>query len=420
MVRRSLQPSLSRVFARLFGLPEQVALALGGDNDSRPLAKRHRLLADDAIVDALRAREAQYSHQGDDLNADALAETPLVASPLPPALAELVRRRVEAREHTARAAAPAPGQFARVSELRAPAGVSLDLHLSTPQAVLLDAPTGLDDVWYGWLVSPDSDYAADWDVVLEADDGPLDPLCAMVQTWNPVHVYVPTIDRVIGELPLARLQSVRAVAAECASGAEPVEAAPNPGRVALRTTLHGFTVLTGTPLGGAEDPRNVYHGWYGEVAEAVSEPARLYAAALQRAPGAHSALSALCRRLAGWLRQSGLGWQVDAHIEHAMAEAAPGAAAASSDQVWHIDSWASLRFAAAGEGLLRVYVESGADGELAVTLNDDGLDVAHRVLATRGERFDVLFAADAPVKIALVAADGRTLSIPLGSSVPDA
>ena len=152
------------------------------------------------------------------------------------------------------------------------------MDLPRPLAVLLAEPTETRQVWYGWLATAESDYAGYWDLLLGSEDEPCDPLARMVQLWNPVHVYLPSVSRVLAELKPDRLAAVRALALECVTAPEPDRAQARPG-VPIRRTVGGYTIRTGTPLGGQDDPRFRYQQLYYAYAAAVREPAKLAAQA---------------------------------------------------------------------------------------------------------------------------------------------
>jgi hypothetical protein len=127
--------------------------------------------------------------------------------------------------------------------------------------VLLDR-TAQPGQWTGWLASCETSWACDFDVLLEPDDDPFEPMFGVIQTWNPVTVEK-TADihaAVVGAVSTARLEAIRAVAQENAKDLKlgiPVE----PGRIALRTAGDQFTVLTGTPL-AEDDDRWAYQNAY--------------------------------------------------------------------------------------------------------------------------------------------------------------
>lgn len=192
--------------------------------------------------------------------------------PMPPDVQALIRQRVASRQATF-SRLPTPGQIVRIDEVRGPNG-PLHWDLPRPLTVLLVEPTATRQVWYGWLVTAESDYAGYWDLLLGAEDEPCDPLARMVQLWNPVHVYLLSVSRVLAELTPERLAAVRALAVDCATAAEPDPALAEPGRT-VRRQVAGHWLHTGTPLGGPDDPRYAYQQLYHTYAAAVREPARL-------------------------------------------------------------------------------------------------------------------------------------------------
>lgn len=130
--------------------------------------------------------------------------------------------------------------------------------------VLLDAQRA-DGAWEGWLTAPESDWAADHDVLLEPGDEPWEPLCGVVQAWNRVTVRHDAAWPVLGVLSALRLQAVRQVSQE-ARQALPSSVPPEPGYIALRSAGPEHTVLTGTPL-SPDDVRLAYQSLYREVAQ---------------------------------------------------------------------------------------------------------------------------------------------------------
>lgn len=223
-----------------------------------------------------------------------LEEAPV--PPLPPDLRALIRQRVASRT-AAFSPIPKPGQIVRIDEVRGPQG-ALHWDLSRPLAVLLNAPTETPQVWYGWLVTAEVDYASDGDWLLGAEDQPCDPLARMVQLWNPVHVYLPSISRVLAELRPERLAAVRALAAAFVTEPPSDSAQAQPGRI-VRRTVGDYAVRTGTPLGGADDPRHRYQQLYHAYAEAVREPAAQ--AVTQTAPSGNQGwLQSLADTLSRW------------------------------------------------------------------------------------------------------------------------
>lgn len=193
-----------------------------------------------------------------------VASMPIVAAPVqPPAqrgdahlllpLTELARR----REAVARRAFPArwaPGRLVSVLHDGLLLGVLLDRRLE-------------GDLWQGWMAAGEADWAGAFDVLLEPDDEPFEPLFGLIQTWNVLSlVQSPQLcARVLGEVSATRLAAIRAVHDEWASG-QPTAVAPAPGHIALRTAGEVFTVLSGTPLASDADPRAAYQALYREAA----------------------------------------------------------------------------------------------------------------------------------------------------------
>jgi hypothetical protein len=116
--------------------------------------------------------------------------------------------------------------------------------------------------WTGWFAACESNWASEFDVLLEPMDEPFEPMFGVIQAWNTVTVDCTENNQalVVGEISATRLAAIRAVALECASGlmlATPAE----PGRIGLRTAGGTFSVLTGTPL-GPHDIRYNYQNAY--------------------------------------------------------------------------------------------------------------------------------------------------------------
>jgi hypothetical protein len=156
-------------------------------------------------------------------------------------------------------------------------------------AICLNRPTGTTEAsWAGWIAAPDTEYATAADVLLEPDDEPFDPFAAMVQTWNPVKISLPKNPRVLAMLTTARLDILRAVAAE--EGRSTQEDAAHPGFVFLRGTDSGQPVLTGTPLGGQDDPRHAYQNLYLE-----------FVSTLRSAPAAQADGASFWQRIGDWI-----------------------------------------------------------------------------------------------------------------------
>jgi hypothetical protein len=164
-------------------------------------------------------------------------------------LTELARRR-EAVAQRAFNARWAPGRLISV------------VHEGRLLGVLLDRCIH-GELWQGWMAAGEADWASAFDVLLEPDDEPFEPMFGVVQTWN-VITLEPSPQlcaRVLGEVSATRLAAIRAVHDEWA-GHVSLAIAPEPGHIALRSAGGGvFSVLSGTPL-GPQDPRADYQALY--------------------------------------------------------------------------------------------------------------------------------------------------------------
>ncbi|MBA3031696.1 MAG: hypothetical protein KKF85_17040 [Gammaproteobacteria bacterium] len=204
-----------------------------------------------------RPASADFSETDDDPRWSTLA-----SDPLPDFITDLIQRQAAARQAHPQAP-PAVGQIRCLSSVPAAAGESRPLARNV--GVLLGAHLG-GKRWSGWLVAQEVDYASDRDLVIEADDGPVDPIAGMVQTWNPVRVLIDGQEHILGKLSPLRLAAVMALAeAQQAGGG----ARPRPGKVYGWDLAEGIVVATGTPLGDPDDPRHAYRALYRQLAEEI-------------------------------------------------------------------------------------------------------------------------------------------------------
>ena len=257
-----LYPPIKQINDRLFGVPDHLLYNLAFDPSSVAKSVKSAALALPEIKQAIT-----------DLKASTAFEVSQDQVEPPYFIKDLIERRCAAQAHNF-SQHPSQGQLARIDQVSDPKN-ELDWQLGSPLVVLLDQDTEEDPtIWHGWMVSPDTDYADYWDVLLEPCDEPFDPLAGMVQVWNPIQIWTPQISQVIGEISLARLQAVRAVASEFVL-TDSNQDVSNAGFIAPRQTLHNFTVLTGTMLGDEQDPRHNYQNLYFNIAKAIKEPARI-------------------------------------------------------------------------------------------------------------------------------------------------
>lgn len=193
--------------------------------------------------------------------------TALASEPLPDFITDLIQRQAAASQSHA-TEAPAPPA---VGQIRCLASIPEGRSLGRNVGILLGAHLE-DKRWSGWLVVQEVDYATDRDLVIEADDGSIDPLAGMVQTWNPVRIPIDGQERILGKLAPLRLAAVIALAdaPQVGGGAK-----PKPGKV-YGWDLDagaGIVVATGTPLGDADDPRHEYRALYRQLAAEINAAA---------------------------------------------------------------------------------------------------------------------------------------------------
>lgn len=350
----SLWPPLTVLEQELFG-PSDALIQRWHRGEELPVDLK-RALETDPDARARRAALETAAAGVDSAVVDEEAPVP----PMPPDLRTLIRRRVAARQARF-SPVPTSGQIVRIDEVRGPHG-PLHWDLARPLAVLLNEPTDTPNVWYGWLVTPETDYAGYWDVLLGLEDEPCDPLARMVQLWNPVHLYLPSASRVLAELRPEWLAAVRALAVECLIAPEPDSAQARPGAIVHRT-VGSYPVRTGTPLGGVDDPRHRYQQLYHAYAAAVREPAA-QAVAQQRPAG-----------ILDWLRTA-LFDMTGGLLEAYKPIAQPMGEAATEDiEHYQIPGWLRLTLTATADGLARLRLENLQPTPLQVLVLDDDEEI---------------------------------------------
>lgn len=186
-----------------------------------------------------------FSDQIDDASAGAIPE-------MPSFLRHKIRQRVSSREGQFDTK-PKPGQVWRFDGT--PQSCS-------PLCVLINRPEG-NNLWQGYIVAPETDYASDKDVLLEPKDEPFDPLAGMVQTWNPITVDVRQGSRVLAQFGESRLNAIR----EITQGQCENSGGARPGFIAPLKTSSGATILAGTRITHPDDPRQRYQTLYRKAAQ---------------------------------------------------------------------------------------------------------------------------------------------------------
>lgn len=223
------------------------------------------------------------AHEAPDVQPGADLEPPALA--MPPHLRALIRRKLAAERMLVNEPL-AVGQVRRLGQVPGPDGRARAPARTC--GILLGSCAG-GRRWSGWIVAQEADYAGERDLVLQEDDGVLVPEAAMVQAWNPVTVELGGDEPLLGKLSAAALGAVLKLAG--AARVDDSFVAPRPGRLGAWDAGDGTVVVTGTPLGAADDPRHGYQDLY-----------RRLAAQLQAAAVASPASAAGQRgsRTAGW------------------------------------------------------------------------------------------------------------------------
>lgn len=195
---------------------------------------------------------------------------------MPEAVARYVERKTSATAALTAMDRPRSGQIVAVENLVGPKG-EIDEDLARPLCVLIDRPTETPEVYWGWMVGAEPDYASEADFVLAVDDEPRDPIAANVQLWNPVRVYWPTVSRVIGQMAPHRMAALHALAADFLVGDGGLDAgtpaSDAPDRFLVRRTTDGEAVITGTAMSGDTDVRALYQTLYFGAADVLMQPA---------------------------------------------------------------------------------------------------------------------------------------------------
>jgi hypothetical protein len=260
---RPLSPPLKVIEGNLF-MPSVSLLLRWTTNEPGLSPKKVKALENDPIAKELRT---ELKKQGD----APVIENKEDDAPLPSFLEELIERRLAARNCYASSSIPNPGQILRLDQIIGP-DKNVVQDLSSPLAVLIEKSAQTKNRWQGWMVASETDYAGYWDMLLEPEDEPFDPLAGLIQIWNPVQVYLPSEAPVLAELKPARLQAVRALAEEFATDPKLDASMNRPGHIAPRITVGNFSILTGTPLGNLNtDPRYRYKTLYQDAADMLQE-----------------------------------------------------------------------------------------------------------------------------------------------------
>lgn len=129
------------------------------------------------------------------------------------------------------------------------------------------------DIWRGFVVAGEQDYASQFDVFIDTKDEPVDPAMRFVQAWNPIEIVITSECRRLGVLSNTRLAAVSEVSEEALSGLAPTALPPSITRIGLRQLTSGASVVTGTSTGDLNDCRRHYQSLYRALACEASVPA---------------------------------------------------------------------------------------------------------------------------------------------------
>lgn len=393
-INAPLSPAIEEIERRLLGVSDGLIEAVMRGETSP------------GIADAVRqspewdAYQVCIDHQHEETQQSAADNQSLA---MPDHVRDYIRRRVATRS-LATMSRPAPGRIVLIEKLVTPRAGQMDAIMTAPLYILLDGPTEAPALWHGWLVAGETEYASWWDFVLQEEDAPFDPEAAMVQLWNPVHLYLPMAGKVVGCLAPHRLQAVRSLAADFVTSETPTDLPVWPGRVAMRMTTSGLPVATGSPLGDQLDPRRRYQDVYFEAAEAIREPARL---ALAEVVPQTSFMESLRLRLATAASELGQQLVPVPRVVHAMAEGD----SEEPDLLWQ--DLARIRFIGLDATTGQIAIQAIGEQAIACRLLQAGVLYDKRTATPEAEPVVFSWEIGRATTLSLQASDGRALSLPL-------
>ncbi len=406
---RQLVPPLNVIESNLFDPSLALIQRWIDGDDSQSAAQRDALSADPracAMADALRAPASQDLDIADD-------EPPT----LPRYLVDLIENRVQTAARGLDLT-PRPGLMLRLDRALAPSGPT-GWDMGQPLAVLLSEPTEHPEIWYGYLMSAETDYAGRWDLLLEDQDAPFDPLAAMVQVWNPVHVYTPSASAALGELSPPRLAAVRGLALDLFdealrdAHAQDIALDSSPGTLIQRATSAGQLVLTGTPLGDESDPRRRYRTLYFAAADLVRDLARQAVQELSPTPS-------WGQRLLDGLRTAAREWQL---VLEPIPMPAMGRVAEppETSALWRLGDWLDVRLIPSHSGeAVQIHAVRRASEPLVVELAAAGQVRQRQRLDEGRPEADLFVGAGEGLTLRVRAADDRVVfEAPFPDALPD-
>lgn len=215
-------------------------------------------------------------------------------SPLPAGIARRIAQRVQARSRFADDHTPEPG---KIVAIHPEAKMDPGNLAAEPIPILLDVLEASGKTWRGWIVARDRGYATCWDLILGPEEDDRDPLCEIVQVWNPVLVALPKNVIILGQLSPNRLAAMRTLAVDYENGF--ISGPNNEHRLGValaRELSDGTGVVTGTSIASDDDPRVEYQGVYREIAQKLPAPVQ---AEIAPRPQPQAARTSFFQRLLG-------------------------------------------------------------------------------------------------------------------------
>ena len=301
-----LQPSLREIEDRLFDPSDELLARWCGQGPPLPEETRQDL---ENTPRARFLRDLRRRLDQESIPSQGKATEPSLAidleAPLPGRVAHLIDRHIATRDRFAGTRESAAGQMRLISHPLGLEDATLDWDMGEPLAVLLWRETSTPGVWSGWPLASETDYASDWDILLEEEDQPYEPLIAMVQLWNPVQFPLAHSAPIIGQVSPRRLQTLATAFADSLMAGEGEPRPSRPGSIMERLVSNGELLLCGTPLGGPADPRRRYQELYYAAAGILRAAAQATVArinARDTAPAPMDWATATWQRLAEGLR----------------------------------------------------------------------------------------------------------------------
>jgi hypothetical protein len=328
---------------------------------------------------------------------------------MPAVISDMIKRTVQsAKAFDDAGNEPAVGRICSISKLTGPDGHDLDVHLSMPAYVCLSGPLS-DNVWRGFGVSSDPLWSGYWDMLLEADlDEPFDPALAAIQVWNPLEIYLPTIDSTLGQLSADRFETLIALEKEYLFGDDTDIDYAQPGRIGLRETFSGRMVLTGSPLGDENDPRYQYQTFYHQLTQILRQPALLALQALEPETAEDIVEEA------GWKDklQNLLAGLTDTLISAPQVQGAMGNSDDDDLLSWEISGKLHLDFHQDAEyQLIVVNARSLSDGQCCLEQREADAVTESFTLSGQGEQCEISIDTRYPIQLCINCDDSKEICI---------